>query len=43
MPESGTQQFARVLEALRPWLGHVVIAGGWAHRLHRIHPLAQEP
>ena len=32
--------FARLIEALRPWLGHLVIAGGWAHRLHRLHPLA---
>jgi hypothetical protein len=35
--------FARLLEALRPWLGHVVIIGGWAHRLHRSHPLAHPP
>lgn len=32
--------FARLVEAIRPWLGHVVIVGGWAHRLHRLHPLA---
>lgn len=32
--------FARLLDALRPWLGHVVIIGGWAHRLHRFHPLS---
>jgi hypothetical protein len=32
--------FARLLEAIRPWLAHVVIVGGWAHRLHRFHPLA---
>ena len=32
--------FARLLEAIRPWLTHVVIVGGWAHRLHRFHPLA---
>jgi hypothetical protein len=35
--------FTRLLEALRPWLGHVVIIGGWAHRLHRFHPLAHPP
>jgi Nucleotidyltransferase len=34
---------ARLLEALRPWLPHVVIVGGWAHRLHRYHPLASPP
>jgi hypothetical protein len=32
--------FARLIEALRPWLTHLVIVGGWAHRLHRLHPLA---
>jgi hypothetical protein len=35
--------FARLIEALRPWLGHLVVAGGWAHRLHRLHPLAHNP
>jgi hypothetical protein len=32
--------FARLLEAIRPWLSHLVIVGGWAHRLHRFHPFA---
>jgi len=32
--------FARLIEAVRPWLTHLVIVGGWAHRLHRFHPLA---
>ena len=35
--------FARLLDALRPWLGHLVIVGGWAHRLHRFHPRAHPP
>lgn len=35
--------FARLIEALRPWLDHLVIIGGWAHRLHRLHPLAGVP
>jgi hypothetical protein len=35
--------FARLITALRPWLGHLVVAGGWAHRLHRLHPLAHNP
>jgi hypothetical protein len=35
--------FARLIQALRPWLGHLVIVGGWAHRLHRLHPLAGVP
>ena len=33
--------FARLVGVLRPWLGHVVVVGGWAHRLHRFHPRAQ--
>lgn len=32
--------FARLIEAIRPWLPHVVVVGGWAHRLHSFHPLA---
>jgi len=35
--------FARLVTALRPWLGQLVVVGGWAHRLHRFHPLAQAP
>jgi len=35
--------FARLIEALRPWLGHLVVVGGWGHRLHRFHPLANPP
>lgn len=35
--------FARLIEAVRPWLGHLVVVGGWAHRLHRFHPLATDP
>jgi hypothetical protein len=34
---------ARLIDALRPWLSHLVIVGGWAHRLHRYHPLANPP
>jgi hypothetical protein len=36
-------EFARLIAALRPWLDQVVIVGGWAHRLHHAHPLAQAP
>lgn len=32
--------FARLIEAVRPWLTHLVIVGGWAHRLYRFHPFA---
>ena len=35
--------FALLIQTLRPWLGHLVIVGGWAHRLHRLHPLASTP
>jgi hypothetical protein len=35
--------FARLLEALDPWLGDLLIVGGRAHRLYRFHPLAQSP
>lgn len=38
MEDSGS--FARLIDAIRPWLSHLVIVGGWAHRLHRFHPLA---
>ena len=46
MPEQGVHRddlrsFARLVDALAPWLDQVVIIGGWAHRLYRIHPLAQ--
>jgi hypothetical protein len=34
--------FARLIDSLSPWLDQVVIIGGWAHRLYRFHPLAQQ-
>jgi hypothetical protein len=34
--------FVRLATALEPWLGQAVIIGGWAHRLYRLHTLAQE-
>lgn len=33
--------FARLVDALRPWLGNLVVVGGWAHRLYCFHPRAQ--
>jgi hypothetical protein len=33
--------FSRLLAALSGWLDRVVIVGGWAHRLYRLHPYAQ--
>ena len=35
--------FARLVTALRPWLGRLIVVGGWAHRLHRFHPRANAP
>jgi hypothetical protein len=35
--------FARLLDALRPWLDHLVTVGGWAHRLYRFDRLARPP
>lgn len=34
--------FKRLIAALEPWLDHVVVVGGWAHQLYRLHPHAQE-
>lgn len=34
------ENFGRLIEAIRQWLPHIIIVGGWAHRLHRLHPLA---
>lgn len=38
---SDVEYFARLVEVLEPWLDRVVTIGGWAHRLYRLHPLAQ--
>lgn len=35
------KSFAHLVNVLVPWLDQVVIVGGWAHRLYRLHPLAQ--
>jgi hypothetical protein len=34
--------FKRLVAAIAPWLDQVVIIGGWAHRLYRLHPHAQQ-
>jgi hypothetical protein len=36
-------EFGKLLEALGPWQGRVVIVGGWAHRLYRFHPESNPP
>ncbi len=40
--DSEVEPFARLIEALEPWLGQVVIIGGWAHRLYRFDPRAEK-
>lgn len=35
-------QLFRLIAALEPWLDQVVIVGGWAHQLFRLHPNAQQ-
>lgn len=35
------QAFSKLLVAIEPWLDQVVIVGGCAHRLYRLHPDAQ--
>ena len=39
--ERDDDKFAQLAEAIGPYLDRVVIVGGWAHRLFRLHPLAQ--
>jgi hypothetical protein len=34
--------FRRLLSVLEPWLGQIVIVGGRAHQLYRLHPRAQD-
>ena len=34
--------FAKLAQALAPWHGQLVFIGGWAHRLHRFDPRANE-
>ena len=36
------KDFASLIEALHPWLNQIVVIGGWAYRLYRLHPLAQQ-
>jgi hypothetical protein len=40
--QSDVEYFARLVDALEPWLDQVVVIGGWAHRLYCLHPLAQK-
>lgn len=42
-PDSDTERFSLLVDALRPWLGKVVFIGGWAHHLYRERPEASSP
>ena len=35
------EAFSKLIVALEPWLGEVVLVGGWAHRLYRLDPRAR--
>jgi len=37
-----TEPFNRLITALAPWLDQIIIVGGWAHQLYRLHPRAQQ-
>jgi len=36
------EAFAKLVQALDPWRGQLVFIGGWAHRLHTLHPKANK-
>lgn len=40
---SDGQAMARLINALQPWRESIVLVGGWAHRLHRLHGDATAP
>ncbi|MDQ3262640.1 MAG: nucleotidyltransferase domain-containing protein [Myxococcota bacterium] len=42
-PGSDTQAFARLVDALDPFLDQLVFIGGWGHRLMALHPSAIPP
>ena len=37
------EAMTQLINALRPWLAHLVVIGGWAHQLLRRHPNARTP
>jgi len=41
--EADKAMFAKALKALGPYLGELVVVGGWAHRLFGLHPMARAP
>src|SRR5262245_22297988 len=36
------EAFSKFILAMEPWLGEVVLIGGWAHRLYRLEPRARK-
>jgi hypothetical protein len=36
------EAFAKLVQALDPWRGQLVFIGGWSHRLHTLHPYANQ-
>ncbi len=36
------EAFAKLVQALDPWRGQLVFIGGWSHRLHTLHPRANQ-
>jgi hypothetical protein len=36
------EAFSKFVEAIEPWLGEVVLIGGWAHRLYRLDSRARK-
>lgn len=40
--DSELEAFSKFIVALEPWLGEVVLVGGWAHRLYRLDPRARK-
>ena len=35
-----SESFAKLMTAIEPWRSHLVLIGGWCHRVHRMHPKA---
>jgi Nucleotidyltransferase len=40
--DPGLEAFSKFIVAIEPWLGEVVLVGGWAHRLYRLDPRARK-
>jgi hypothetical protein len=40
--EPELEAFSKFIIAVEPWLGEVVLVGGWTHRLYRLDPRARK-